>query len=192
MTAAALFAVLPPFPGYLFVAYPEIVVTFVFLAGVAVLVHARGLAGAAAAGVLYRRGRALPRDAAPRRCPSTSCACPPRARWRAFAPAAVATLLVVVAPFARDRAVHPNALYPSVLEEALRSEHPLAALAQAVLANVAANLRATARMDPDTSAEDAMLALVVADDSGGGPGRAAPFPRRAGAWPRRPWLRSPC
>lgn len=56
VTAAALFAVLPPYPGYLFVAYPEIVVTFVFLAGVAVLVHARGLAGAAAAGVLYAAG----------------------------------------------------------------------------------------------------------------------------------------
>ena len=64
-------------------------------------------------------------------------------------------------PFAGHRAVHPNALYPSALEEARRSEHPLATLAQTVLANVAANLRATARMDPEASAEDAMLALIV-------------------------------
>ena len=54
--AAGLFAVLPPFPGYLFVAYPELVVSFVFLAGLAVLVHARGLAGAAGAGVVFALG----------------------------------------------------------------------------------------------------------------------------------------
>jgi hypothetical protein len=160
VTAAALFAVLPPFPGYLFVAYPEIVVTFVFLAGVAVLVHARGLAGAAVAGVLYATG-ALFRETLLLALPLYLVRLPPRARGRAFLPAAVTTLLMVVVPFARDRAVHPNALYPSVLEEARRSEHPVAALAQAVLANVAANLRATARMDPETNAEDAMLALVV-------------------------------
>ena len=132
VVAAALFTVLPPFPGYLFVAYPEIVVAFVFLAGIAVLVHARGPWRSGA------RGRAL-RGRAPsfaRRCSwprlSTSCACrracagaPSRRRRRRRS-------LLVVVPFARDRAVHPNALYPSVVEEALRTDRPLVALAKAV------------------------------------------------------------
>ena len=160
VTAAALFAVLPPFPGYLFVAYPELVVSFVFLAGLAVLVHSRGRAGAAAAGVLYALG-ALFRETLLFALPLYLVRLPPRSRWRAFLPAAAATFALVVVPFAGQRAVHPNALYPSALEEARRSENPLATLAQTVLANVAANLRATARMDPEASAEDAVLALIV-------------------------------
>jgi hypothetical protein len=160
VTAAALFAVLPPFAGYLFVAYPELVVSFAFLAGLAVLLHARGLAGAAAAGVLYALG-ALFRETLLLALPLYLVRLPPRSRWRAFLPAAAATLVLVVVPFAGRRAVHPNALYPSALEEARRSEHPLATLAETVLANVAANLRATARMDPEASAEDAVLALIV-------------------------------
>ena len=160
MTAAALFAVLPPFPGYLFIAYPELVVSFVFLAGLAVLVHARGMAGAVAAGVLYALG-ALFRETLLLALPLYLVGLPPRTRWRAFVPAAAATLFLIVIPLAGHRAVHPNGLYPSALEEARRSEQPLAALAQAVLGNVGANLRATARMDPETSAEDAVLALIV-------------------------------
>src|SRR6266851_1047501 len=158
--AAALFALLPPFPGYLFVAYPEIVVSFVFLAGLAVLVHARGWAGAAAAGALFGAG-ALFRETLLLALPLYLVRVPPRTRWRAFAPAAAATFVLVVVPFARDRAVHPNALYPSVLEEARASAHPFSALVQALTANTATNLRDIARMDPDTSAEDAVLALVV-------------------------------
>jgi hypothetical protein len=160
VTAAALFAVLPPFPGYLFVAYPELVVSFVFLAGLAVLLHARGLGGAAAAGVLYALG-ALFRETLLLALPLYLVRLPPRLRWRAFVPAAVLTFAVVVVPLAGRRAVHPNALYPSALEEARRSEQPLATLAHTVLANVRANLSATARMAPETSAEDALLALIV-------------------------------
>jgi hypothetical protein len=160
VTAAALFALLPPFPGYLFVAYPELVVSFVFLAGLAVLLQARGMAGAAAAGVLYALG-ALFRETLLLALPLYLVRLPPRLRWRAFVPAAVVTFGVVVVPLAGRRAVHPNARYPSALEEARRSEQPLATLAQTVLGNVKANLVATARMDPETSAEDALLALIV-------------------------------
>src|SRR6266851_5073377 len=101
--AAALFAVLPPFPGYLFVAYPEIVVSFVFLAGLAVLVHARGWAGAAAAGALFGAG-ALFRETLLLALPLYLVRVPPRTRWRAFAPAAAVTFVLVVVPCARDRA----------------------------------------------------------------------------------------
>ena len=177
--AAALFTVLPPFPGYLFVAYPEIVVSFVFLAGLAVLVHARGRAGAAAAGALFAVG-ALFRETLLLALPLYLVRLPPRTRWRAFLPAAAATFVLVVVPFARHRAVHPNALYPSVLEEARASAHPLTALVQAVTANTAANLRDTARMEPDANAEDAVLALVVllAAAAALGARRLAPEARR--------------
>jgi hypothetical protein len=160
VAAAALFTVLPPFPGYLYVAYPEIVVAFVFLAGLAVLVHARSPATAALAGVLFASG-ALFRETLLVAAPLYLVRLPPRLRWRAFTPAALATLALVVAPFARDRAVHPNALYPSVVEDALRTDRPLAALARAIFGNVMVNLRATADMDPAMRAEDAMLALVA-------------------------------
>jgi hypothetical protein len=160
VAAAALFTVLPPFPGYLFVAYPEIVVTFVFLAGLAVALRARGMAGAALAGVLYAAG-ALYRETLLLALPLYLVRLPPRARWRAFLPAAGATLLFVVLPLSRDRAVHPNALFPSVVEDARRSDRPLGMLADAVAANVASNLRATAQMDPATRAEDAVLAFVA-------------------------------
>ena len=178
VVAAALFTVLPPFPGYLFVAYPEIVVAFVFLAGIAALVHARGPWGAALAGVLFAAG-ALFRETLLLAAPLYLVRLPPRLRWRAFAPAAAATLALVVVPFARDRAVHPNALYPSVVEEALRTDRPLVALAKAVTGNVLANLRATA-------ADGAGLAGRGRDARGhraaGGRGRD----RRAAAAPRRP------
>ena len=182
LAAAALFGVLPPFPGYLFVAYPELVVSFVFLAGLAVLLHSRGLAGAAAAGVLYALG-ALFRETLLLALPLYVVRLPPRARWRAFFPAALATFVLVVLPFAGQRAVHPNALYPSALEEARLSDHPLSTLAQTVLSNVAANLRATARMDPETSAEDAVLALIalMAAAAALGARRASPEARRLAA-----------
>ena len=180
-TAAALFALLPPFPGYLYVAYPELVVSFVFLAGLAVLLHARGMAGAAAAGILFAAG-ALFRETLLLALPLYLARLPPRPRWRAFLPAALATLVFVVMPLAGQRAVHPNALYPSALEEARRSETPVATLAQTVLANVSANLRATARMDPEGSAEDAVLALilVLAAAAALGARRLSPEARRLG------------
>lgn len=160
LAAAGLFAVLPPFPGYLFVAYPEMVVAFAFLAGLAVLLHTRGLFGAALAGVIFALG-ALFRETLLLALPLYLVRLPPRLRWRAFAPAAAATFVLVVVPLARDRAVHPNALYPSVVEEARRSDHPLGALTGAVLANVRANLAATVEAEPAARAEDAVLTMIL-------------------------------
>jgi hypothetical protein len=113
------------------------------------------------AGVLFAAG-ALFRETLLLAAPLYLVRVPPRWRWRAFAPAAAITLAVVVLPFARDRAVHPNALYPSVVEEALRSDQPVAFLVKAVIGNVVVNLRATAQMDPGARAEDAMLAVIAA------------------------------
>jgi hypothetical protein len=158
--ATALFTVLPPFPGYLHIVYPELLVAFAQLAALAWLVHARGMAGAVAAGVLYAAG-ALARETLLVSLPLYFARLPRREFWRGFAPAAAATLLLVVAPLSRDRAVHPNALYPSVLEEARRSEAPVATLAGTVWRNVALNLRLTAAARPTSNPEDAVLLLMA-------------------------------
>jgi hypothetical protein len=182
LAAAALFTVLPPFPGYLFVAYPEIVVAFVFLAGLAVLVHARGLGMAALAGVLFALG-ALFRETLLLALPIHLARLPARARWRAFAPAAGLTLVFVVLPLSRDRAVHPNALYPSVVEDARRSAEPLATLAGAVARNVATNVHDALTVDPVARAEDAVLVVVWLLGVGAALGarRAGPEARRLAA-----------
>ncbi len=161
LAAGILFAVLPPFPGYLFVAYPELVVTLAFLAGLAWLVHARGTAGAAVAGLLFALG-ALFRETLLLALPVYAGRLERRAFWRGFVPAAAATLAFVVAPLSRHRAVHPNALYPSVVEEALASGSPVRTLAGAVARNVSTNLGLTAGFDPAGRAEDAMLLFLAA------------------------------
>ena len=191
VTAAALFAVLPPFPGYLFVAYPEIVVTFVFLAGVAVLVHARGLAGAAAAGVLYAAG-ALFREtlllaAAPvPRSPAAARALarPSRRRRRRrcsswWCPSRA------IAPCIRTRSTRacskrrgaPRSRWPRSRRRCWPTSPPTSA--------------PPLRMDPEPNAEDAMLVLVACWRRRRRWARGA-FPRMAGVWPRRPWRRSRC
>ena len=159
--AALLFTVLPPFPGYLFVVYPEIVVAFALLLFLAWTAHAHGVKGAAVAGVLYAAG-ALFRETQLAALPVALARFSRREMLRGFAPAAVATLALAVAPMAHDRAVHPNALYPSVLEDARRSEAPVATLVSAVARNVAANVRLTAAARPWASAEDAVLLLFLA------------------------------
>lgn len=158
--AAALFLVLPPFAGYLYVIYPELLGAAVFMAGLAALVHARGLAAAALCGVLFGVG-ALVRETLLLAAPLYAARLSRRELWRGFVPAALATLVLVVAPLSRDRAVHPNALYPSVLEEARASGAPMATLAGAVWRNVELNLTTTAAASPLTRAEDAVLAFLA-------------------------------
>jgi hypothetical protein len=181
LAAAALFAVLPPFPGYLQVAYPELVVAFVFLAGIAWLVRGGGTSHAAVAGLLFGLG-ALFRETLLLALPIYALRIPRRELLRAFAPAAAATLLLVVAPLARERAIHPNAIYPGLVEEARRSEAPLATFVSALARNVEENLRLGAALDPVASAEDAalaFLALLAAVAALGAAGLPAPARRFA-------------
>jgi hypothetical protein len=156
--AAALAAIAPPWPGYLFVAYPEIVVGFVFLAGLAWLLRGGGGLHAAGAGLLWALG-ALFRESLLLALPMYLVRLPRRLVLRAFAPAAVLTL-AAMAPLAAHRAVHPNALFPSLIEETRRSPEPLATLAGALRRNVATNLQLAAAADPLRNPED--TALLVA------------------------------
>lgn len=160
LAGALLFTVLPPFPGYLYVVYPELVVAAALLLFLAWTARAEGVAGAAVAGVLYAVG-ALARETHLAALPVALARFSRRELLRGFAPAALLTLAVVVAPLSRDRAVHPNALYPSILEDARRAEAPVAAFAGALARNVAANLRLTAEARPWASAEDAVLGLFL-------------------------------
>ena len=116
LLAATLFAVLPPFPGYLYVAYPELLVAFAFLVALLLLLRAKDLPGAFLAGAAFGLG-ALVRETLLVTFPLAWARLPRRELWRGFVPGAAAALLLVVLPLSRDRAIHPNALYPSVFEE---------------------------------------------------------------------------
>jgi hypothetical protein len=152
---------MPPFPGYLTVVYPEMLVTAVALAGLAWLARGGGARHAAFAGVLLAAG-ALFRETLLLAFPLYFLVLTPRARWRGFLPALVATLLLGVAPLSRDRAVHPNALYPSVLMEARRSPDPVGTFTGVLLQNVETNLRMVTEAAPFSSAEDATLLFLFA------------------------------
>lgn len=180
--AAALFAVMPPITGYLYVVYPELLVTFLLLAGVAWLVRGGGLVHATIAGILFAAG-ALARETSLLALPLYLVRLGRRELWRGFVPAALATLLLVVAPLAHDRAVHPNAIYPGIVEEARRSEAPLRTLGAALLHNVQVNLGLAATLDPLRSEEDAALLvlLVLAAASSLGALRLAREARRLAA-----------
>ncbi len=158
--AAALVLVLPPFPGYLYVAYPEMLAAAIFMAGLAIAVHARGMAAAVTCGIVFALG-AVVRETLLVALPLYVVTLPRRQLVRGFLPAAAATLLLVVAPLSRDRAVHPNALYPSAFEEARASDAPATALAGTIVRNVRANLTATMAANPRTSPEDAVLLFLA-------------------------------
>jgi len=158
--AAVLFTVLPPFPGYLMVVYPELLAATLFLAQLAWLL--RGPAGARhafVAGVLFGIGP-LVRETLLLALPVFLARLRPRELLRAFLPGCLLALALVVSPLAGDRAVHPNAIYPSVVEQALRSGEPLGELARALGANLRTNLDALLTLDPVARAEDATLGFL--------------------------------
>jgi hypothetical protein len=158
--AAALFAILPPFPSYVGMALPEIATGFALLVGIAWLVTGRGRWHAVLAGVLFALG-ALLRETLLLALPIYALRLERRDLWRRFLPAALLTLLVVVAPLSRDRAVHPNALYPSAIEEARRTPRPVAALAGTVWRNARTNLADLRAARPFSDAEDAVLGVML-------------------------------
>jgi hypothetical protein len=158
--AAFLFPVLPPFPGYLFVAFGELVFAFVFVAGLAWFMCVRGAAGAIGAGLLFGLG-ALFKETLLFALPLYFFLLDRRTFWRRFAPVAAVTVLIVMGVFSRHRAIHPNNLFPSILEDARASDQPVQLLAGAVWKNFTTNLQMTVSLDPAQRAEDGVLLLVV-------------------------------
>jgi hypothetical protein len=85
-----------------------------------------------------------------------------RRTWRFFVPGLLLALVTVLPPLAANRAVHPNALYPSVFSEALKGPEPVARLAAALTGNARINLDLLATSSPAERAEDAVLLFLLA------------------------------
>ena len=158
--SAALFALAPPTAGYLFIVYPELLTTFALLIAVFLSARASGAAGALLAGAVFGLG-ALARETLLVALPIHFALLPRRLFVRGFLPGALGALLLVVAPLARGRAVHPNAIYPSVLEDARRSASPLATLAGALAKNARQNLDDIANANPLGDTEDRVLFVLL-------------------------------
>lgn len=159
--AGLLFSLLPPLLAYLPVAYAEVLVTTSLLLPLVVSFRARSLPLAALAGVLFGLGP-LVRETLILALPMHVARLGRRELVRGFLPAAVLTLGLVVSPFSRGRAIHPNALFPSLLTEAVRSDSPVATFAGAVANNVALNLRQAAEARPLQNVEDLLLVWLAA------------------------------
>jgi hypothetical protein len=86
---------------------------------------------------------------------------PRRGFWRGFAPAALVTFVVVILPLSRDRAIHPNALYPGILMEAQHSPSPIRTVVGVLWRNVATNARMALDAAPFARAEDAVLLFLA-------------------------------
>jgi hypothetical protein len=155
-------------------------VTFAFLVALLLLLRARGSRGAFVAGLAFGSG-ALVRETLLLTFPVAWASLPRRELLRGFLPGALASLLLLVAPLARDRAIHPNALYPSVLEEARRSSEPLGLLAATLLGNAQQNLADVRAARPLESAEDAVLLLLAGLAAAALPSLRLPRLRRVAA-----------
>jgi len=158
--AAALAAVLPPFPGYLYVAFPELLLPVLLLAGVRLALFPPRPATAALSGALFGLGP-LFRENLLFSLPIFAALLPLRLFAAAFLPAAGVVAAVVYAAFGSGRAQLPNAVYPGILFESLRSSDPVARFAEALWANLSRNLRLAAEARPAENPEDAVLLFLV-------------------------------
>lgn len=160
LVAAALVAILPPYPGYLAVAYPEHVTAAALLALVAFAVRVRGGVGVFMLGFLLGISL-LFRETLLLATPLLAHLVGFRRALRFLLPGLMVALVTVLPPLSANRAVHPNALYPSVITEAFKSPKPLARLTGEVLANVRENLELLVTSNPRERAEDAVLLFIL-------------------------------
>jgi hypothetical protein len=158
--AAALVPLLPPFPGYLYVAFPELLLPLLLLAGVWLSSGGVGAGRAALAGALYGVGP-LFRENLLIALPIYAVLLPGRLLLRAFLPAAATVAALVYAVFGPGRAQLPNDVYPAILFESLRSARPAATLWRALEANVGHNLGLLAGARPWDNPEDGVLLLLL-------------------------------
>ncbi|MBK5255391.1 MAG: hypothetical protein JJE39_05110, partial [Vicinamibacteria bacterium] len=147
-------------PGYLAVAYPEHLTAAALLVLVAMALCVRGRLGAFLLGFLLGVSL-LFRETLLFAAPLLAHLVGGRRAVRFFLPGLVLALLTVLPPLSANRAVHPNALYPSVLSEALKSPEPVAHLASALLDNTRTNLDLLFTSNPRERAEDAVLLFLL-------------------------------
>ncbi len=160
LAAAALVAVLPPYPGYLAVAYPEHVTAaaLMVLSAATVWIEGAGatfvLGFAAGASLLFR-------ETALFAIPVFAHRLGLRKFLRFFLPGFLLCFVTLLPPLSRNRAVHPNALYPSAITEALRNPEPISTLVSIIAKNARINLELLVTSNPFERAEDAVLLFLL-------------------------------
>jgi 4-amino-4-deoxy-L-arabinose transferase-like glycosyltransferase len=160
LIAAALASVLPPYPGYLYVAFPEFALPVLLLACLCLALDARQAWRAVLAGVLFGLGP-LFRENLLIALPILVVALPWRLLLVAFLPAALATATATYLAFGAGRAQLPNSVYPGILFESLRSSEPFTHFGEALLANIERNLALLRDARPFAAPEDAVLLFLL-------------------------------
>lgn len=161
LLAATIVAILPPYPGYLAIAYPEHVTAAAFVLLVTAAVWTETSAGALLLGFLV--GVALLfRETLLFALPIFAQQLGSRRFVRFFLPGLGLASVTILPPLSRHRAIHPNALYPSVITEAFKSPDPISTLVLQVMDNARTNLEFLFTSNPLARAEDAVLLLLIA------------------------------
>jgi len=160
LLAAALVAILPPYPGYLAVAYPEHLTAAALMALVATSLWVRGRMGAFVLG-FFLGASLLFRETLLFATPLLAHLLGTKRFLRSFLPGLLLSVLTVLPPLSAHRAVHPNALYPSVISEALKTPEPVSRLTSTILENARVNLDLLFTSHPRERAEDAVLLFLL-------------------------------
>jgi hypothetical protein len=158
--ACALTAILPPYPGYLSIAYPEHATAAATLALAVVAAWFQGRAVALALG--FALGLSLLfRETALFLLPLIASLVGFGKAARYVLPGFLVAIVTVLPPLSKNRAVHPNALYPSAVTEALSQPNPVSSLAGTILSNAKTNLSLLFSSNPFERAEDAVLLFLI-------------------------------
>lgn len=158
--AAALVAILPPYPGYLAVAYPEHLTATAVILLITLAVWIRGplatflLGFAVGTSLLFRETVLFALPIFAERLGI-------RRALRFFLPGLLLAGATLLPPFSAKRAIHPNALYPSAITEALASAEPIRQLWATISGNARANLGLLFSSNPIERAEDAVLVFLI-------------------------------
>ena len=158
--AAALVTMAPPFPGYIAIAYPEHLTAAVTVMLVAAAAWTEGGARLVALGFLLGVSL-LFRETSLFLFPLFAALVGLRKTVRFVLPGFVLALATVLPPLSAKRAIHPNALYPSVLTEALKRPDPVSSLLGTLWSNAQENLALLLGSNPLERAEDALLLLLL-------------------------------
>jgi hypothetical protein len=154
-------AILPPYPGYLAVAYPEHVTAAALMVLLAVMVRVEGrvavflLGFALGLALLFRETLLFALPLFENRLGLSK-------STRFFLPGLLLSMVTVLPPLSAHRAIHPNALYPSVITQALQSPSPVSHLAGTLWSNAWINLDLLFTSNPIARAEDAILIFILA------------------------------
>lgn len=160
LAAAALVAILPPYPAYLAVAYPEHVTAAALMVLVTAAFWVESGGGAFVLG--FAVGASLVfRETMLFALPLFAFRFGARKFVRFFLPGFLLCAVTLLPPLSKNRAVHPNALYPSAITEALKKPEPISSLASTIAKNASVNLNLLFTSNPAERAEDAVLLFLL-------------------------------